>query len=279
MDRRDEYHKLYSCYLKLERVQQHASVLQDAMDGFLGSKPYSIICERDPKLGEYILWTKVREEPPPEWSPIIGDIIHNWRSALDHLAYQLVIRNGETPDHRTQFPIFSKSPFDASLYSKTKDAKRARERWDRQVRGMHPNDETAIKAWQPYNGGYGSDIHPLDALNQLSNWDKHREYQLSSQTRQGTTFKVRDWRDCEWWPLYERPVGPFEDGTVVARYAFTATGPNPKIDVNIKEYFDFTLGKGSPLEGLGVKKMLLAIGPYVHDIIEEFRIKVAGQMF
>jgi len=279
MDRRDKYHELYSCYLKLRRVEHHANVLQNALDKFLGNNPYAIICERDPKVDEYILCTKVREEPPPEGSPIVGDIVHNWRSALDHLAYQLVIRNGKTPSIRTQFPIFSKSPFDTSLYFKTKDAKDALARWNRQVDGMHPNDVEVIKKLQPYNAGQGADTHPLFALSQLSNWDKHREYQLTGQTLQGTAFKVREWRNCEWWTLYERPIGTFEDGTVVARYAFTATGPNPKLDVQIKVFFDIAFGKGSPLEGLGVKRTLLSIGPYVSDVIEEFRIKFAGQIF
>jgi hypothetical protein len=49
--------------------------------------------------------------------------------------------------------------------------------------------------------------------------------------------------------------------------------------VQIKVFFDIAFGKGSPLEGLGVKDTLLFIGPYVSDIIEEFRIKFAGQMF
>jgi hypothetical protein len=245
----------------------------------LRREPYAIICGRDPTLAEYILWTEVREEPPAEWSPIIGDIVHNWRSALDHLAYQLVIRNGRTPSNRTQFPIFSKSPLDASIYSKAKDAKDALERWNRQVRGMHPNDVAVIERLQPYNGGHGPDIHPLLALNQLSNWDKHREYQLTGQTIQGTAFNVREWRQCKWWTLYERPIGTFADGTEVARYAFTATGPNPKMDVQIKVFFDIAFVKGSPLEGLGIKKTLLAMGPYISDIIEEFRIKFAGEMF
>ena len=65
----------------------------------------------------------------------------------------------------------------------------------------------------------------------------------------------------------------------MARYAFTATGPNPKMDVQIKVFFDIAFGKGSPLEGLGVKKTLLSVGPCVSDIVEEFRIKFAGQMF
>src|SRR3954447_12706375 len=108
MSRRDGYHELFGCQLKLRRVQHHADALQSALDGFLGRKPYTIIQELHPQLAEHTLWAKVREEPPPEWSPIIGDIIHNWRSALDHLAYQLVIRNGRKPSGSTQFPIFSK---------------------------------------------------------------------------------------------------------------------------------------------------------------------------
>ena len=176
-------------------------------------------------------------------------------------------------------PRSSKSPFDTSLYSKAKDAEKALERWNRQVSDMHPSDVEVVKKLQPYNGGHGAETHPLFALNQLSNWDKHREYQLTGQTLQGTAFKVKDWLDCEWWTLYERPIGIAEDSTVVARYAFTATGPNPKMDVQIKVFFDIAFEKGSPLEGLGVKKTLLSIGPYVSDIIDEFRIKFAGQMF
>jgi hypothetical protein len=42
----------------------------------------------------------VHGEPVPaveEWGPIIGDVVHNLRSALDHLVWQLTIANGHTP--------------------------------------------------------------------------------------------------------------------------------------------------------------------------------------
>ncbi len=84
--------------------------------------------------------------------------------------------DGKTPSNRTQFAIFSKSPFDTSLYSKAKDAEKALERWNKQVSDMHPSDVEVVKKLQPYYGGHGADTHPLFALNQLSNWDKHREY-------------------------------------------------------------------------------------------------------
>jgi len=38
-----------------------------------------------------------------------GDIVHNLRSALDHLAFQLVLAGGHTPTTETAFPV-GKSP-------------------------------------------------------------------------------------------------------------------------------------------------------------------------
>ena len=52
---------------------------------------------------------RFRARIPIEWSLIIGDCVHNLRSALDHLIYQAVLINDAVPDHETGFPIFSKS--------------------------------------------------------------------------------------------------------------------------------------------------------------------------
>ena len=40
-----------------------------------------------------------------EWSLILGDLLHNLRSALDHLAWQLVVDGGGTPSQDTNFPV------------------------------------------------------------------------------------------------------------------------------------------------------------------------------
>ncbi len=42
----------------------------------------------------------------PYFSVVVGDVIHNLRSALDHLAWQLVILDGGQPNDSTQFPIY-----------------------------------------------------------------------------------------------------------------------------------------------------------------------------
>jgi len=279
MSRRDAYHPLFGCELKLRRVQHHFDALQKAFDGFLGSDPYEIVNERHPEREEYVLWVKVREEPPPEWSPIIGDVVHNCRSALDHLAWQLVIRNKGKPSGSTAFPIFSKSPFDASLYSSAKEAKNALGRWNRQVKGIHDNDVALIKRLQPYNAGKDSEIAVLSMLSDLSNWDKHREYQLTGQTLKGTTYRIRNPRDAQFWISYQRPIGIFEHGTVVARVAFSATGPDPKMDVEVKVSFDIAFGEGSPLKGHGLKEVLITSAQHVTDIVFTFKDRLDRQDF
>ena len=40
-----------------------------------------------------------------KWALMIGDCVHNLRSALDYLAHELVRANGGTPDDHTQFPV------------------------------------------------------------------------------------------------------------------------------------------------------------------------------
>ena len=44
---------------------------------------------------------------PVEWRIRIGIIAYLLRSSLDHLVWQLVRNNDNTPDHRNEFPIFN----------------------------------------------------------------------------------------------------------------------------------------------------------------------------
>ncbi|MGO4299347.1 hypothetical protein [Leifsonia sp. RAF41] len=42
---------------------------------------------------------------PFAWSTIVGDVVHNARSALDLLAGKLILADGAIPSRSTQFPI------------------------------------------------------------------------------------------------------------------------------------------------------------------------------
>src|SRR5260370_38852808 len=73
---------------------------------YLASSPYRVTSSADASPGEHILWLEVVRPPPPEISLTLGDCLHDFRSALDHLMWQLVLATGGQPTASTQFPIF-----------------------------------------------------------------------------------------------------------------------------------------------------------------------------
>ena len=89
-----------------------------------------------------------------------GDVIHNLRSALDHLAYQLVLVGtpGVEPSRQVEFPIAK----DEATYETDKP---------RKVKGMQLRAIEAIDRLRPYHGG----TEAFWRIHELDNIDKHRD--------------------------------------------------------------------------------------------------------
>jgi hypothetical protein len=81
---------------KIEWTKAHLAALTEAIEGVLAVHAYRFVGAMNGDTGEYIL--SVHGLPPmdPQWSLLVGDVVHNLRSALDHLAWQLVILDGRT---------------------------------------------------------------------------------------------------------------------------------------------------------------------------------------
>lgn len=93
---------------KINRAEKHLADLHAEIAAFHRSVPYEILTEEDAATGDLIKRIKIVRPIPKEWGAIVGDVVHNLRSALDHLAVALVIRNGVTSDRilkDTYFPI------------------------------------------------------------------------------------------------------------------------------------------------------------------------------
>jgi hypothetical protein len=91
---------------KLERAEKHISDVDAAIRVFFESRPYVIVAKQDQKTGDYVSYVESVRDVPVNVPLIAGDAIHNIRSALDHLAWQLVLSAGNTPGQSTSFPIF-----------------------------------------------------------------------------------------------------------------------------------------------------------------------------
>jgi hypothetical protein len=147
----------------------------------LDTKKYTVIAQSETKITEFGPETRMQDwrlvnppELPPEWSLLIGDFAANARSALDHLAWQLALRNtwrasrerkagNEWPPEDTEFPIY------ASI-SKARTAKRLKTKLNR----FRPSGRSIVASVQPHTRGNLAHTEPLWMLHRIRNTDAHR---------------------------------------------------------------------------------------------------------
>ena len=89
------------------------------MEAWLGRNPYTVVADEKREPGKILLNWKVIEDLRDYFPALIGDCVHNLRCALDHLAWALVERNGNTPNDRTEFLItYNSETFDKNVASR-----------------------------------------------------------------------------------------------------------------------------------------------------------------
>ena len=146
--------------IKIARANLHLAELKERLDDWRGAEPYPIIVEIEPNTRDQ-LW-KVGADPlPPPNLPVIGDMLFNLRSALDHLAWQLILKAKGTPSSRTEFPIFN-------------DPDKWRRDSPRKMAGMNDAMKNRIEALQPCFSKHIYNNAALWGLQEYGNTDKHR---------------------------------------------------------------------------------------------------------
>lgn len=162
-------------WAKLWRANNHSAELYEAIEAFRAEGRETHRLEQVSRVRDGVEWQVIRcaeilEPLPIEWALIAGDAIHNMRSALDHLACALVIRNGNDPTNRTSFPIYPQRPSRGAIEGK--------------LEGMAVADAEQIRAMQPYLDPQSDRSIMLLKLSRLDNDDKHKlvapTYALSS---------------------------------------------------------------------------------------------------
>src|SRR5947199_5076580 len=97
---------------KLERAKHHILDLDSQFSTFL-KDAYTIGTKSKPEISHVQLYIADAKPIPDTFPLLIGDAVHNIRSALDHLVWQLVEATGDIPTNKNSFPIheeFEKSP-------------------------------------------------------------------------------------------------------------------------------------------------------------------------
>jgi hypothetical protein len=80
-------------WAKIDRAIEHLKALDLGCHVFLKTKPYYIAAEFEPEEARHAILLRVRHQVPLALSVIVGDLIHDLRSALDQAAWLLACRS------------------------------------------------------------------------------------------------------------------------------------------------------------------------------------------
>lgn len=208
---------------------------------FQGSQTHDLFVSKfDPDTGEQVVNLRILKEPEnPEWGLILGDMVHNLRSALDHLVWQLVLLNGEKPRRQNQFPIIGTEPEYWEVAQNRSESVR-----DRMLAGVSETHRAFIDVIQPFNRGDETMKTALSLLSTISNADKHRvvyaslalvgkpskdDFQITSD-QPGAALDV----SMNW--------GEVKDGAEVVRIRPDPPGAKVKVDATLPLHIAFRQG-------------------------------------
>jgi hypothetical protein len=142
---------------KVRRAVHHLNEVEMLLAAYKNTEPYAVTTEIDHEKNRVLYYVCQADEVPPTIALAAGDVLQNLRSALDHLAWELVVAAGNEPDANTAFPISANE----MKYENNKLQK---------MNGMSQDAMDAIDALKPYKGGNDT----LWRIHALNNIDKHR---------------------------------------------------------------------------------------------------------
>jgi hypothetical protein len=136
-------------------------------------------------------------EPDPYLAVVLGDLLYDVRSALDHVAVALVPSRRK---YRTSFPILTIDP-QTSHPGREKASAAAGEVWRHCTTGMNQQAVEVLRSVQPYTASppahlqhipLGPDDHALALLSAFQNADKHRQLITVADALDLQSLSIRD---------------------------------------------------------------------------------------
>ena len=147
---------------KFTHAKRHAESLHTIVQTFIEQEPYQLGFRVEPDQRPAYFVQAVKDVPP-EIPCVLGDVLHNLRCSLDHMAYQLALSHSGSsqanPD-RLYFPIVESH----EKYEKRKSS------GDPFFVTVGAKVVEAVDRLKPYRGGNDG----LWWLHALNNIDKHR---------------------------------------------------------------------------------------------------------
>lgn len=250
---------LDSWWIKLKRAEKHLTELSDYTARYSEVRPYDTTVEvhRDAKSTGYIVRAFLND--PPDYTPsvIVGDCIHDIRSALDHIIAFLT--EPEELRKRSAFPIYEENIWQPGFKSQRESFKAATE-------GLPEYALAFVEQVQPYHRGQAAPDDPLAVLKALSNADKHRELIVVARALHEPGTGLR------WEPdgpvFVQHRVGEiFENGAVIANFPI---GGHPDTEPQVHSHGAVSIAikrQGDPGDYLPLPDALESLLKYVWEYV------------
>jgi hypothetical protein len=228
--------------LKLARAWQQIDALKPDIKAFIDADPYLPRVNFKPHTHELTVSVEVQRAPDPMWGVRIGEIVHNFRSALDHVVWELVIlstRHAPARGSKNQFPIFETAAgFDGRGVSQF-------------LRNVRPDAVDLIRSEQPFATGEG-ERSPLWHLKELSDIDKHRTLHVTGAMVETFNFVFPPLKhDAVVHREPPRGPGPIQQDSILGRAYFPGVSIWPFADdkVQCELRVDVAFDHGIPAPG------------------------------
>jgi hypothetical protein len=152
-------------WAKIDRAKYHLEKMDEPLERFRKANEKLIRSEYKPERQRWVYFLTA-DPDGTDLAVLTGDIVHNLRGALDHLAYALCVAgSGEAATLAAIQNIHFPSVFGTSQNY-------AGDRARREIIALaKPGIDQILDATEPYKGGKGE---ILGQLGKLSNVDKHR---------------------------------------------------------------------------------------------------------
>jgi hypothetical protein len=233
-----------SAWFKWANALAHAEALQEDITARSEDKAtpsFGFRSSYHPNRHGFAIKVEETEPIPIRWRLLLGDVANNYRAALDHLAWGLVLRGRESgkltrkQENAVYFPYArSRTSFNGELSRKLPGVKRA--------------DVAKIRKCQPYHHPHQSQArHALVLLAGINNGDKHRTIQPVWAQPTRIDIAIDQTIDCVVsGPTFGRSGQAIEVGAELAFVRARRTGPAPRIRVDLGLTAEPSLEKPHP---------------------------------
>lgn len=164
---------------KVFRAKQHLDEIKAELAGYEGRHPYVAVRDRntDPNPRVWTYRAHLAKKPSPDIALMVGDVVHNLRTALDYVVAELVPLNRR---RKCKFPvihsdILATDPQTGEYLDRSEGAAILRNDFTSAVFGMDTDAAAFIYSLQPGKAPYDASTHPLAILSALDDADKHCE--------------------------------------------------------------------------------------------------------